>query len=120
MPGEDSQWFVFDKRTHSVRSFSRRNYAISNLVGHGFKTIGSAAVIRPWKNEPYQKLSYYPGQKRNFRTPGGQCLDVYQVKDVNDQNVIFWTCHNQANQGWSINRVGLTYPRYPLKDGIKF
>jgi hypothetical protein len=69
----------------------------------GFK-IGVAAVIRPWKGENFQKITYHPGTLRNLRNNGGMCLDVAGGKNVNNQHLTFWTCHNGLNQGWIIDQ----------------
>jgi hypothetical protein len=96
LPGEDRQWWIFDSRTRSIRAHTRRNYAISNQYGQKF-LMKKAVVIRPWKNEHYQKLSFYPGKLRNLRNPAGYCIDVYQNKNKNDARTIFYICHNGAN-----------------------
>lgn len=46
------QHFMLDPRTHSIRLFHNRNFAISydNASHH----IGNNAVVRPWKNHPSQ------------------------------------------------------------------
>jgi len=49
-PGDtERQWFVFDRRTHSIRSFSQRNYAISHRYGYKFR-VGSEATMGLWRN----------------------------------------------------------------------
>jgi hypothetical protein len=73
---DNKQWFIFDKRTRTIRAFSDKKLAISNRAGQAFK-IGQAAVIRAFKNEVYQRLAYYGGQRRNLRNNGQKCLDVH-------------------------------------------
>jgi hypothetical protein len=119
MPWCRKQWFVFDQRTRSIRADLKRTYSISNRQGYQFK-IRQYAVIRKWIGESYQKLSYFPGSRRNLRNPSGKCLDVAGNSDSNNRHVIFFNCHNGANQGWTIDRKGLYFPRYPLRDGVKF
>ena len=43
--------------------------------------------------------------------------------DHQNRHVIFYNCHNGANQGWSIDTTlpkEVQYPPYPLGDGVKF
>lgn len=119
LKGEWRQWWTFDSRTKSIRAWTRRNYALSNYYGRQFR-IYQQVVIRPWRNEHYQKISYFPGSRQNLRSPAGYCLDVYKARNRNDEKVIYWICHNGANQAWFLDRRPLYYRRYPLRDGIKF
>jgi hypothetical protein len=114
-----NQWFVFDSRTKSIRSYTKRTYAISNQSGYQNRP-RYAVVIRQWKGESYQKISYHKGTKRNLRNTSGFCMDVVGHKDVHRQHLHFWPCHNGDNQGWSINTQGIHFPRYPLRDGQRF
>jgi hypothetical protein len=118
-PFNQKQWWIFDRRTKTIRPTSRRNYSISNRQGKGFK-IKEYAVIRQYIKESYQRLSFFPGSRRNLRNPSGKCLDVYGGSDTNNRHVIFYFCHNGANQGWNLDKKGVYFPRYPLKDGRKF
>jgi hypothetical protein len=72
----NNQWFTFDSRTKSIRSFYKRNFAVSNQAGYQHRP-RYAGVIRPWKNEPYQKIAYWTGQFRNIRNNARLCLDVF-------------------------------------------
>jgi len=109
---------MFDSRTKSIRAFTRRNYAISNRYGQQFK-VGGYAVTRPWRNEHYQRVSYYPGRVRNIRSPAGYCLDFNNAR-WNGGYMVFKVCSNNAKQAFYLDRRPLHYPRYPLRDGIKF
>jgi hypothetical protein len=119
LPGEGKQWFVFDKRTRTIRSAEKRGFAISNQLGQGYR-IGVAVVIRPWIGEIYQKIAFYGGNIRNVRNNGGKCLDVAGASNTHNRHVIFWTCHNGANQGWVLDTQGVKYPKQALKDGVRF
>lgn len=87
-------------------------------MGKRFK-VNEYAVIRQWRGEAYQQLSYFPGARRNFRNPSAKCLDV-QNGDREYASIIFQHCHNGANQGWFLDRRGVHYPRYPLRNGVRF
>jgi hypothetical protein len=95
-PGDNKQWFVFNSRTHTIRTWSDRRQVIANQVGQGF-IVGKAAVVRPWKSENFQKIQWHGGSKRNIRNNGGKCLDVWGGKNVNLQHLTFWDCHNGLN-----------------------
>ena len=118
-PVNKNQWFVFDSRTHSIRAFEKRNYAISNEAGYQHRP-GRQAVLRPWISEPYQKISFFPGTERNIRNNARLCLDVHGGANENNRHVIFWPCHSGANQGWYVERQGVEFPKYPLANGIRF
>jgi len=111
----NKQWFIFDRRSRTIRAWSSRTLAISNQSGKGFR-IGVAAVVRSYKNEVYQRLSYYGGSRRNLRNVGGKCLDVHGGVNKHNRHVIFWNCHNGLNQGWSYQtRCPKPQPRPPKK-----
>ena len=115
--------FVFDSRTRSIRAAADKKLAISNRAGQKFN-IGHPAVVREWRNEVYQRIRVYGGSKRNIRNDGGKCLDVHGGRDTQNRRVIFWNCHNGANQGWTLVRIDfqvvVKYQRPPIADGVKF
>jgi hypothetical protein len=111
------QWFVFDKRTRTIRAFSDKNLAISNQQGQAFR-IGKHAVVRPYKNEVYQRIAYYGGSVRNLRNNGQKCLDVAGGINRHRQHVIFWNCHNGVNQGWFLTSKHPAPPK-PLPPVVK-
>lgn len=76
IPGDKRQWFVFDRRTKTVRPMLKRNYVVANQIGQRFNR-GKAAVIRPYRRESFVLLGYYSGPRKNFRNGGGLCLDVW-------------------------------------------
>jgi hypothetical protein len=119
MPGNGKQWFIFDSRTRTIRAAERRKFVIANQKGYAYR-IGVAATIRPWIGEIYQKIAFYGGSVRNIRNNGGKCLDVHGGSNTHNRHVIFWNCHNGANQGWYTDIQGVRYPRQPLRDGVKF
>lgn len=86
---------------------------------------GQDAVVRKytansgWEKQWF-KMRMYPGRVRNLRNIVGKCLDVHGGSNTHKRHVIWWACHNGANQGWYIDRVAYKYPKYPLANGIKF
>jgi len=106
------QWFTFDKRSRTIRAYASRSMAISNQAGRGFR-IGVAAVVRSYKNEVYQRVSFYGGSRRNLRNVAGKCLDVHGGLNKNNRHTIFWNCHNGLNQGWSLKTRCARPPKKP-------
>ena len=118
-PEDKRQWFVFDSRTHTIRAFFARTLALSNQEGQGYK-IDVAAVMRPWKKEQFQRVTYFGGPNRNIRNNGRKCLDVHGGANEHNRHVIFYNCHNGLNQAWYLDRTGVKYSRYPIADGVLF
>jgi hypothetical protein len=112
-------YWVFDSRTNTIRSAHYRNWVLSNRQRN--YRIGQNAVVRPWTGEKTQPIKFFGGSRRNIRNYGGKCLDVHGGADQHNRQVIWWNCHNGANQGWRINTIG-GKPSYrqPLKDNIAF
>jgi len=52
-PHDNTQWFVFDHRTRSIRLFANQLLAISSREGAGF-TNGANAVMREYKSQTNQ------------------------------------------------------------------
>lgn len=120
LPGEGKQWWTFDQRTHTIRAWERRTFAISNQENYGYR-IGVAAVIRPWRGEIYQHLTFWKGPHSNLRNNGGKCLDVDGQANHQHRHVIFWTCDPRTSQQWILDRTGVAYPHPPFyPTGHKF
>jgi hypothetical protein len=118
-PWIGKQWFVFDWRTKTIRAWSDRRKVISNQYGQGFN-INVAAVVRLYKAEPYQKTLWFGGSRKNIRNFAGKCLDVHGGHNHQHRHTIFYNCHNGLNQAWYVDTKGTQFPRYPIKDGVKF
>lgn len=93
---ESKQWFVHDNRTRTIRTYERRDLVIANQQGYEFAQ-GVAAVVRPYRKEPYVMIGFYNGTRKNIRNGGGLCLDVYGNSNVHYQPITFWACHNELN-----------------------
>ena len=113
------QWFIFDRRTATVRPEMRRNFAVSNLNGQGLR-IGKYAVARQFRNQPDQALRWYRGSRRNMRNSGNKCLDIAGARNTENMHLIFWNCHNGLNQAWYVDTNDKKVASYPKKDGRKF
>jgi len=62
-------------------------------------------VVRPYKKEPYIRLSIYKSDTKTIRNNGGKCLDVHGGVNANNQQINFWDCHNGEGQGWFTTTV---------------
>ena len=120
-PNGQKQWFVFDSRTHTIRPASNQKLAISIQDGGiDWNHSGYAAVVKPYKPSLLARLRWYAGGVQNIRDVGTRCLDVYGGSNVHKQHVIWWACHNGANQAWFLDDKGYTFPKFPVATGTKF
>jgi hypothetical protein len=60
------------------------------------------------------------GARRNIRNNGKQCLDVWGGRNLNNQHLTWWTCHNGVNQAWFTDQKEMIFKKYPIRDGRKF
>jgi hypothetical protein len=114
-------YWIFDSRTNTIRNAHYKNWVLTNKRGQGFN-INQNAVIRPFTaNDKTQPIKFYGGKRQNIRNGGGKCLDVHGGVNAHNRHVIWYNCHNGANQGWRINTIA-NKPSYkqPLKDGNAF
>jgi hypothetical protein len=121
-PYDVKQWWVFDNRTHTIRSASNRNLVISVQVGGTNPTYYSyAAVARKFiSGDVLNQMRWYGGKYKNIRDVMERCADVNGASDSHHNHIIFHKCHNGKNQGWNIDTEGHNYPKFPLADGAKF
>lgn len=119
-PFDLNQWWVFDWRTKTIRSASNLKNVISLPIINDWHSNGLNAVVREFKNEAQQQMGWFNGEFRNIRDVAGRCLDVYGGTNVHNQPIIFWGCHNGANQAWILDDKETNYPKQPLGDGVKF
>lgn len=104
------EFFVFDNDLGEVTLASDKRYVVQMEKGsitRGKKLV-VAHVTKDCKDS--NKIKYFPGNYKNMRlaTNIGLCFDIYGGKDVDGQSVVFWNCHNGANQKW--------FPAYKLDD----
>jgi len=118
-PENVKQWWIFNRRTRTIRAANNRNMVIANQAGQGYR-IGVAATIRAYKKEVYQRAVFYGGARRNIRNMGQKCLDVHGNSNTHNRHVTFWNCHNGLNQAWYLDRKTIRYAKYPERDGVLF
>lgn len=102
-PNDKKQWFVLDQRTRTIRAAGKRNYVISNQEGSGY-AIGKAAVIRAWKGQADQRVSFWSGKYQNIRNNGQKCLAVWGGANRNNQHLSWWNCANAPSHQWFLTR----------------
>jgi hypothetical protein len=115
-PFKTNQWWFIDHRTKSIRAFSKRNYALSNQMNYKHRQ-SFYVNIRPWRNEPYQKI-LFRGQR--IVNHANLCLMPRGGRNTNKNYITFWMCKNSNNQYWFTDTRGVYFPRYPLRDGVRF
>jgi len=120
-PSDKRQWWTFDARTQTIRSFYVRHFCIGNQLGQGF--IHDRAVnARPYKGRNQDKIRWYNGPHRNIRNNAGGCLAVHggDGHNYNNRHLIFWKCTNGAYESWYIDQVGAMYHKPQIEDNVKF
>jgi hypothetical protein len=101
-PPDNRQWWIFDSRTHTVRAFSKRNFALSGRNGKNFDN-GVDVVIRAYKGQPTQQIVWLNKSRQNVRFNNKKCLDVHGNVNTHDRHTIFYSCHNGLNQAWFVD-----------------
>jgi hypothetical protein len=76
--------------------------------------------MRPYTGANTEKFQWFNGSKKNIRNNGFKCLDVHGGSNTHNRHVIFWNCHNGANQGWWVDQNGALFAKQPLEDGRRF
>jgi len=117
-PEQENQWWTFDSRTHTIRAWNKRTYAISTI--HGNLAHGQNAVLKPYTGQKNEIATWHAGSRQNVRNAGGFCLDVSGAGNNHHQVVIWHNCHTGENQGWFIDQEGAQFAHPPIKDGEKF
>jgi hypothetical protein len=61
-PENKKQWFIFDSRTRTVRPILKKDYALANQRGTGFR-INVAATVRKYTGDNTEKTRWYTGSR---------------------------------------------------------
>jgi len=91
-----NQWWVYDARTHTIRSHEQRTLAIANQLGYG-NNPGYAVVARPYVEDNTVPLSWFHGNVGNLRNNGKNCLEVVGGTNSHTQHLTFSNCHNNLH-----------------------
>lgn len=118
-PRDKKQWWTFDSRSQTIRSWSRRNYVIANQKGYQYR-IGVAATARPFTNDLYSRSEWFNGSRRNIRNFGGKCLTVNGAHNKHRRHVTFWNCGNGLHQAWIIDQNAYNWPKPKYPNGVRF
>lgn len=91
-------WFVFDKRTRSIRLAHKPEFALASGKDSGFK-VGSNVVFRSYSNELYREtfIVFHKKQVLNIEL---QCLTPADFKAEENNNVVWQKCNKDTTQRW--------------------
>lgn len=117
-PWRWEQWWVFDRRTKTIRNAHKRNLAISREVGVNRFFPGGNAVVRQWTNTVYHRSFY--NKNKMVQDWGNFVLTPHSWANNNGHPLTWWWAKNHAGQKWRIDRQGLNLPKYPIGNGILF
>jgi len=102
------EFFVYDNELGEVALASDKRYVLQ--MEKGSITRGRKLVVAKVTPEckDTNKVRFFAGNYKNMRLASntGLCFDIYYGKDKEGQQVVFWSCHNGANQKW--------FPSYKL------
>jgi len=76
--------------------------------------------MRKFEDHTTQRIKYFSGKVQNIKNNGGKCLDVHGASNTNNRHVIYYNCHNGANQGWDIDQRGEITSQPVHADEVKF
>lgn len=90
------QWWVYDRRTNTIRADDKRSYVLANQYGQNFN-VNVAAVARPFVDDNFVRISYFNDGLGTLRNNGKKCLDVAGGSNAHNAHLIFWHCHHHLN-----------------------
>lgn len=77
-PSDHHQWFVFDSRTKTIRSYVRRNYSMRTHSGwNGY------AVMAPFRGQVYEQMKFNTNSRyRSIQNAKRRCLAVHSHRNI--------------------------------------
>lgn len=101
---DKSQQFVWEQRTRTLRPFHHRQYALSfdNHLGYFPGKFGSKAILRPFKKEQTQQLTY-TGQIMTSHGMNKFCLNFLNLQP--GSHFEWDACQRVNTQMFSINSI---------------
>lgn len=101
-----NQWWVYDSRTHTIRSHKDRNLVLRIRIDYNLNDVnnynnGQYAVAGPYRSQLREQLQWFEGARMNLRTHDNTCL--WANGNSHYSYVQFYTCQNNLNQGWWID-----------------
>jgi len=94
--------------------------AIGTQDGYTIHSSWSYAVLKPWTENVLMKVRWFSGNYQNIRDASGKCLYTDSNNKHQHNHVIWHKCLNQDGQGWYYDTTGTQYPKFPIKEGVKF
>jgi len=93
------EWFVYDKSTRSIRLAADKKYAIS--LRRGKMSRGDMVLT---KYAGSHSSVYYDSKKQMlYNGKVRLCADIWFMRDLERQKVVYWDCHGKPNQRWSLS-----------------
>jgi len=124
-PWDLKQWWFFNRRTRTIRPVTKRSHSITVYDGNNeWPRLSKYAILTRYRrksNKPwYYQATYFSGRYNNIRNPSGFCLSMW-ANNARISGYAAWKlCTRSASMNWRLDRRGVRYPRYPLRDGRKF
>jgi len=98
-------WFVYDKRTRSVRLHAHKHLALSNQDGpHNLRlNIGKIVALREYKKTADQTIFLKESKERGqyrIESKARKCLSPYNMVNKDQTLLTFWKCNKNPLQEW--------------------
>lgn len=91
-------WFIYDKRTKSLRLFKNRSMVLSNQLGKSSRP-GYFAVFRKYMGTKDQRITV--DNSRYIKNEAGLCLTPRNYKNEDRMPLIWHKCHHMSHQKFS-------------------
>lgn len=91
-------WFIYDKRTKSLRLFNDKTMVLSNALGKGSKR-GNYAVFRKYAGTRDQVIIV--NNQKYIKNKAGLCLTPEHMKNGDSVSLTWHKCHHLQTQKFS-------------------
>lgn len=107
----------------------KRSHCLTVYDGsYNWPRVGKYAIIARYGSSraskpSYYQATYYNTKYDNIRNPSGYCLSMYGNNPGVNKYAAWMPCINNSgtnSMNWRLDRRGIRYPRYPVRDGRKF
>lgn len=124
-PYDQKQWWIFNRRTRSIRPVTKRSHAITVYDGNNnWPRLKKYAILTRYRRQSskpwYYQATYYHGKRANIRNPSGYCLGMWGGRTSVGAYASWSRCTSASHMAWRLDRRGIRYPRYPMRSGRKF
>jgi hypothetical protein len=105
-------WFVYDKRTRSIRVASKPAFALATTKGKGTEQ-GNNVVFRAYAKHAYRE-TYALFRNKQIINVSLMCLTPSNFRTDENNTVVWWKCNGNAAQKW---QRGVKVPKEKLTEG---